>query len=130
MCKQVGRLAVATGAIPAQRAGRCPCPDTCAQHRLSLGNENELIDVHQYLVLAGGRRSGRGRTIDKGKWTMNISSVFHVPPVTTPARLTASNVSAAALKAATGDGRTGAAALNDGDAAAQSARRGAIDVKA
>lgn len=42
------------------------------------------------------------------------------------------HVSAAALKAATGDGdgRTGAAALNDGDAAAQSARRGAIDIKA
>jgi hypothetical protein len=36
------------------------------------------------------------------------------------------------LKAAAGDGdgRTGAAALNDGDAAAQNARRGAIDIKA
>ncbi len=63
---------------------------------------------------------------------MNISSVSHIQAVTTPARLTTANVSAAALKAATGDGdgRTGGAALNDGDAAAQSARRGAIDVKA
>jgi hypothetical protein len=63
---------------------------------------------------------------------MNISSVSHTPPATTPARLSPSNVSAAALKAAAGDGdgRTGAAALNDGDAAAQKARRGAIDVKA
>lgn len=66
------------------------------------------------------------------KWRMNISSVSHIPAVTTPAPLTTANVSAAALKAATGDGdgRTGAAALNDGDAAAQSAHRGAIDVKA
>ena len=56
---------------------------------------------------------------------MNISCVSHIPTVATPARLTTANVSAAALKAATGDGdgRTGAAALNDGDAAAQSARR-------
>ena len=77
---------------------------------------------------------------------MNVNSVSLVPPVTNPARLTTANarlttanarlttnnVSAAALKAATGDGdgRTGAAALNDGDAAAQSARRGAIDIKA
>ena len=63
---------------------------------------------------------------------MNISSVSHSPAATPPARLTTSNVSAAALKVATddGDGRTGAAALNDGDAAAQSARRGAVDIKA
>jgi hypothetical protein len=63
---------------------------------------------------------------------MNIGSVSHTPVVAGSARLTTSNVSAAALKTATGDGdgRTGAAALNDGDAAAQSARRGAIDVKA
>ena len=63
---------------------------------------------------------------------MNIGSVTHVSAPPTLARLTTSNVSAAALKAATGDGdgRTGAAALNDGDAAAQSARRGAIDIKA
>jgi hypothetical protein len=63
---------------------------------------------------------------------MNISSVSHTPPVTAPARLTTSNVSAAALKAATGDGdgKTGAAALNDGDGAAQSARRGAVNIKA
>jgi hypothetical protein len=64
--------------------------------------------------------------------TMNISTVSHTPAVTTPPRLTTSNVSGAALKAATrdGDGRTGAAALNDGDAAAQTARRGAINIKA
>jgi hypothetical protein len=63
---------------------------------------------------------------------MNITSVPHTPAVTTPARLTTANVSTVALKAATGDGdgRTGAAALNDGDAAAESARRGAFDVKA
>jgi hypothetical protein len=52
-------------------------------------------------------------------------------PAAVPPRLTPANVSAAILKAAAGDGdgRTGAAALNDGDAAAQAARRGAIDVK-
>ncbi len=63
---------------------------------------------------------------------MNVSSVSHIPAATTPAPLSTSNVSGAALKAATsdGDGRTGAAALNDGDAAARAARRGAIDVKA
>lgn len=40
-------------------------------------------------------------------------------------------VSAAALKAATGDGdgRTGTAALDDGYAAAQAARRGAVNIK-
>ena len=65
---------------------------------------------------------------------MNISSVSlaHPQPAAASARLTPGNVSAAALKAATGDGdgRTGAAALNDGDAAAQSARRGAVDIRA
>ena len=63
---------------------------------------------------------------------MNITSLSHLAPLATPARLTTSQVSTAALKAATGDGdgRTGAAALNDGDAAAQSARRGAVDIKA
>jgi hypothetical protein len=63
---------------------------------------------------------------------MNIGSVSHILAATTPAPLTTSNVSGAALKAATGDGdgRTGAAALNDGDAAAQSARHGAINIKA
>jgi hypothetical protein len=73
----------------------------------------------------GGRPSTR-------KGMMNISSVSHSPAVAIPARLTTSTVSAAALKAATGDGdgRTGAAALNDRDAAAQSARRGAVDIKA
>lgn len=46
-------------------------------------------------------------------------------------RLTPANVSAATLKAAAsdGDGLTGTAALNDGDAAAQAARRNAVDVK-
>jgi hypothetical protein len=49
-----------------------------------------------------------------------------------PVQITPTNVSGAALKAANGDGdgRTGTAALNDGDAAAQAARRGAVDVKA
>jgi hypothetical protein len=63
---------------------------------------------------------------------MNIGRVSHIAGAATPPPLTTSNVSGAALKAATGDGdgRTGAAALNDGDAAAQSARRGAIDIKA
>ena len=63
---------------------------------------------------------------------MNISSVSHIPAVTTPARLTTANVSAASLTGARGDGagRPGAAALTDGAAAALSARRGAIDVKA
>ena len=63
---------------------------------------------------------------------MNISDVFHISTAAAPARLTTSNVSAAALKAATGDGdgRTGAAALNDGDVAAQSAHRSAIDIQA
>lgn len=63
---------------------------------------------------------------------MNISSVSHLSALATPARLATSQVSAAALKAATGDGDglTGAAALNDGDAASQSARRGAINIKA
>jgi hypothetical protein len=88
--------------------------------------------------MSTGIQSNSGRVDEErdppstGKWMMNISSVSHVAPVTSPARLTTSNVSAAALKAATGDGdgRTGAAALNDGDAAAQSARRGAVDIKA
>lgn len=63
---------------------------------------------------------------------MNIPSVSHGTAAATSQRLTTSQVSAAALKAATsdGDGRTGAAALNDGDAAAQSARRGAVNIKA
>ena len=63
---------------------------------------------------------------------MQITSATHNPVAAAPPRLTSANVSAAALKAANGDGdgRTGTAALNDGDAAAQSARRGAFDVKA
>ncbi len=63
---------------------------------------------------------------------MNITSVSHTSAVAILARLTTSQVSAAALTAATGDGdgRTAAAALNDGDAAAQSARRGAVNIKA
>jgi hypothetical protein len=66
------------------------------------------------------------------KWTMQITSVTQHAVAMAPPRLTAANVSAAALKAANGDGdgRTGTAALNDGDAAAHSARRGAVDVKA
>lgn len=63
---------------------------------------------------------------------MHITSVTHTPVLAAPSQLTPTNVSGAALKAAAGDGdgRTGTAALNDGDAAAQAARRGAIDVKA
>jgi hypothetical protein len=50
----------------------------------------------------------------------------------TRAALTPQNVSATALKAANGDGdgRTDTAALNDGDAAAQAARRGTINIRA
>jgi hypothetical protein len=61
---------------------------------------------------------------------MHISSLTHTPPAA--AQLTPANVSGATLKAATGDGdgRTGGAALNDGDAAAQVARRGAVNIKA
>jgi hypothetical protein len=61
---------------------------------------------------------------------MHVSSVTHTPAA--PPQLTTANVSAAALKAAAGDGdgRTGTAALNDGDAAARAARRGAINIKA
>ncbi len=63
---------------------------------------------------------------------MQITSVTHNPVTAAPTQLTPTNVSAAALKAASGDGdgRTGAAALNDGDAASTAARRQAIDVKA
>lgn len=54
-----------------------------------------------------------------------VSSVSQIQP---------QQVSAAVLKSATndGDGRTGVAALNDGDAAAQQAARSAskVDVKA
>jgi hypothetical protein len=52
---------------------------------------------------------------------------MHIPPVshapTIAAALTTQSVSAAVLKRATsdGDGKTGAAALNDGDAASQAA---------
>lgn len=62
---------------------------------------------------------------------MQITSV-NAPAAATPSRLTTANVTPGALKAAVGDGdgRSGTAALNDGDAAAQAARRGAIDVKA
>ncbi len=63
---------------------------------------------------------------------MHIDSVTHVQAAAAPHQLTSANVSGAALKAAAGDGdgRTGTAALNDGDAAAQAARRGAINLKA
>jgi hypothetical protein len=67
---------------------------------------------------------------------------MHVSPSQSPAaaqsvaaaqaaRITPSQVSAAVLKRATddGDGRTGTAALNDGDAAAQAAAR-QVNVKA
>ena len=54
------------------------------------------------------------------------------PAAAAPRRLTPADVPASALKAAAndGDGLTGTAALNDGDPAAQAARREAIDVKA
>ena len=63
---------------------------------------------------------------------MHITPLTHGQLPAAPPRLTPANVSAAALKAATGDGdgRPGAAALNDGDAAAQAARRGAVNIKA
>lgn len=64
---------------------------------------------------------------------MHINSVAQTPAAAAAQRqLTPANVSGAALKAAAGDGdgRTGTAALNDGDAAAQAARRGAVNIKA
>lgn len=63
---------------------------------------------------------------------MYISPATHTAFTAHAAQLTSANVSGAALKAAAGDGdgRTGTAALNDGDAAAQAARRGAVNVKA
>ena len=63
---------------------------------------------------------------------MHITPVTHTTVVGGSAQLTPANVSGAALKAATGDGdgRTGTAALNDGDAAAQAARRGGVNIKA
>ena len=63
---------------------------------------------------------------------MHITTVTHAPLAAASAQLTPSRVSGAALKAAAadGDGRTGTAALNDGDAAAQAARRGAVNIKA
>lgn len=61
---------------------------------------------------------------------MNISAVGSAS-----SQIQTTQVTAAALKAATGDGdgRTGVAALNDGDAAAQRAARqatGRVDIKA
>jgi hypothetical protein len=52
---------------------------------------------------------------------MSIPPVSHAPTIAAP--LTTQSVSAAVLKRATsdGDGKTGAAALNDGDAASQAA---------
>lgn len=63
---------------------------------------------------------------------MPITSLTHTQLAAASPQLTPVNVSGAALKAATGDGdgRTGTAALNDGDAAAQAARRGAVNIKA
>jgi hypothetical protein len=66
------------------------------------------------------------------KWTMYTTSVTHNVAAAVPPKLTPANVSLTTLKAATsdGDGLSGTAALNDGDAAAQAAHRNAIDVKA
>jgi hypothetical protein len=63
---------------------------------------------------------------------MHITPVTHTPLAGASAQLNPANVSGAALKAAAGDGdgRTGTAALNDGDAAAQAARRGAVNIRA
>jgi len=63
---------------------------------------------------------------------MHITSITHTARTAVSAQLTPAQVSGAALKAAAGDGdgRTGSAALNDGDAAAQAARRGAVNIKA
>jgi hypothetical protein len=63
---------------------------------------------------------------------MQITPVTHTPLAAAAAQLTPANVSGTALKAASsdGDGRTGTPALNDGDAAAQAARRGAVNIKA
>jgi hypothetical protein len=65
---------------------------------------------------------------------------MHIPPVSqspaASAALTTASVSAAVLKRATsdGDGKTGAAALNDGDAASQAAvlaaKASAVNIKA
>jgi hypothetical protein len=62
----------------------------------------------------------------------NTQHLQQRPTAPQRAALTPQNVSAAALKAANGDGdgRTGAAALNDGDAASQAARRGAVNIRA
>jgi hypothetical protein len=56
---------------------------------------------------------------------MSIAPVSHSPAAA--ALLTTQSVSAAVLKRATsdGDGKTGAAALNDGDAASQAAQQAA-----
>lgn len=63
---------------------------------------------------------------------MHITAVTHTPLVGASAQLNPANVSGAVLKAAAGDGdgRTGTPALNDGDAAAQAARRGAVNIRA
>ena len=63
---------------------------------------------------------------------MHITPVTQTPLAAASAQLTPPNVSGAALKSAAsdGDGRTGTAALNDGDAAAHAARRGAVNIKA
>jgi hypothetical protein len=63
---------------------------------------------------------------------MHITPGTHTPLAATRAQLSTAQVSGAALKAVAGDGdgRTGTAALNDGDAAAQAARRGAVNIKA
>ena len=60
------------------------------------------------------------------------ASVMNIAAAAAPPQLTPADVPASALKAAAsdGDGRTGTAALNDGDAAARTARQQAFDVKA
>ena len=86
-------------------------PLAAAAARLTPANQSQVASTPQRLASAQGVQS---RT------------------ASTTGRLTPSNVSAGALKAADGDGdgKTGTAALNDGDAAARAARRQAVDIKA
>ena len=58
----------------------------------------------------------------------DLSTATQLRSAAASAQLTASNVSAAAIKAADsdGDGRTGVAALNDGDAASRAAHAGRL----
>jgi hypothetical protein len=63
---------------------------------------------------------------------MSITPVTHASAAAHSVQVSPTNVSGSVLKAASndGDGRTGTAALNDGDAAAQAARRQAVNIKA